>query len=215
ECFDISHTFGEATIASCVVYQDYAMQPSQYRRYNIKANTQGDDYLAMYEALTRRYQHNYTEEGQKIAPDLVLIDGGKGQISTALKVWDELKLNIPLVGVAKGPERKAGMEELIIPETNQVIHLNPDNPALHLIQTVRDEAHRFAITGHRNKRDKNRKKSKLDEIPLIGAKRKKALLIRFGGLREIENASIEELQKVEGISETIATKIYQYLHSSV
>ncbi|MCV2509289.1 MAG: helix-hairpin-helix domain-containing protein, partial [Neisseriaceae bacterium] len=137
------------------------------------------------------------------------------QISTALKVWDELKLNIPLVGVAKGPERKAGMEELIIPETNQVIHLNPDNPALHLIQTVRDEAHRFAITGHRNKRDKNRKKSKLDEIPLIGAKRKKALLIRFGGLREIENASIEELQKVEGISETIATKIYQYLHSSV
>ncbi|QRN41805.1 MAG: excinuclease ABC subunit UvrC [Neisseriaceae bacterium] len=213
ECFDISHTLGEATIASCVVYQDHAMQPSQYRRYNIKTDTQGDDYLAMYEVLIRHYQNDHSQNDKKVLPDLVLIDGGKGQISTALEVWDKLSLNIPLIGVAKGAERKAGMEELIIPEINRVIHLNPDNPALHLIQNIRDEAHRFAITGHRHKRDKNRQKSRLDKIPLIGSKRKKALLIRFGGLREIENASIEELTKVEGISKTIATKIYQYLHS--
>lgn len=208
ECFDISHTFGEATVGSCVVYENGAMQPSSYRRYNMRQVTCGDDYLAMEETLTRRYKNqpeNY--------PDLVLIDGGKGQISVALKVWQSLGLTIPIVGVAKGPTRKPGLEELIIPAEHKTIRLEESDPALLLIQTIRDEAHRFAITGHRKRRAHNRKKSELDAIPLIGAKRKKALLLRFGGLRGVKAASKEELAKVEGISSNIANKIYQHFHS--
>ncbi|MFH4353939.1 MAG: excinuclease ABC subunit UvrC [Neisseriaceae bacterium] len=211
ECFDVSHTSGEATVASCVVYENGNMQPSQYRRYNIKAKTHGDDYAALREALTRRYQGSTTTS---LLPELVIIDGGKGQINVALSVWDTLGLTIPLIGVAKGVERKPGMETLLMPMMqNRSLRLEPSDPALHLIQTIRDEAHRFAITGHRLRRAKNRRKSKLDEIPMIGAKRKKALLIRFGGLREIEGATIEELMKVEGISRAIATKIHEYFHS--
>ena len=208
ECFDISHTFGEATVGSCVVYENGAMQPSSYRRYNMRQVTCGDDYLAMEETLTRRYKNqpeNY--------PDLVLIDGGKGQISVALKVWQSLGLTIPIVGVAKGPTRKPGLEELIIPAEHKTIRLEESDPALLLIQTIRDEAHRFVITGHRKRRAHNRKKSELDAIPLIGAKRKKALLLRFGGLRGVKAASKEELAKVEGISSNIANKIYQHFHS--
>ncbi|RKW30593.1 MAG: excinuclease ABC subunit UvrC, partial [Kingella sp. (in: b-proteobacteria)] len=159
ECFDISHTQGEATLASCVVYDDYAMQPSQYRRYNITTAKAGDDYAAMREVLTRRYgkMQQARENGETVRfPDAVLIDGGKGQIRMATEVWAELGLHIPLVGIAKGVERKAGLEELILPFQNRQFRLPPNSPALHLLQTVRDESHRFAITGMRAKRDKAR-----------------------------------------------------------
>ena len=215
ECFDISHTQGEATIASCVVYDEQNIQPSQYRRYNITTAKPGDDYAAMREVLTRRYGKMQEAEANGEAvkwPDVVLIDGGKGQIGVAVSVWEELGLHIPLVGIAKGPERKAGMEELILPFTGEVFHLPPNSPALHLLQTVRDESHRFAITGHRKKRDKARVTSSLSEIPGIGSKRRQALLTRFGGLRGVIAASREDLEKVEGISKALAETIYDHLH---
>lgn len=215
ECFDISHTQGEATIASCVVYDEYAIQPSQYRRYTIKQAKAGDDYAAMREVLTRRYGKMSEAAGNGEAvrwPDVVLIDGGKGQIGVALAVWAELGLHIPLVGIAKGPERKAGLEELILPFSGQTLHLPPNSPALHLLQTVRDESHRFAITGHRNKRDKARVSSSLNDIPGIGSKRRQALLTRFGGLRGVVAASVDDLAQTEGISKALAEKIYNCLH---
>ncbi len=215
ECFDISHTQGEATIASCVVYDEYAIQPSQYRRYTIKQAKAGDDYAAMREVLTRRYgkMSEAASNGEAVRwPDVVLIDGGKGQIGVALSVWAELGLHIPLVGIAKGPERKAGLEELILPFSGQTLHLPPNSPALHLLQTVRDESHRFAITGHRNKRDKARVSSSLNDIPGIGSKRRQALLTRFGGLRGIVAASVDDLAQTEGISKALAEKIYNCLH---
>ena len=215
ECFDISHTQGEATIASCVVYDEQNIQPSQYRRYNITTAKPGDDYAAMREVLTRRYGKMQQAEANGEAvkwPDIVLIDGGKGQISMAVGVWEELGLHIPLVGIAKGPERKAGMEELILPFTGKIFRLPPNSPALHLLQTVRDESHRFAITGHRKKRDKARITSSLLEIPGVGGKRRQALLTRFGGLRGISAASIDDLAQVEGISVALAEKIYNHLH---
>ena len=207
ECFDISHTFGEATVASCVVYDDQGMQPAQYRRYNIKSTGIGDDYAAMREVLIRRY-HNQNLP----VPDLVLLDGGKGQITVARQVWHELALNIPLLGIAKGPERKVGKEELIR-DDGDIFSLEEHDPAFHLLQSIRDEAHRFAITGHRKKRDKQKRRSELDDVPLIGAKRKKALLLRFGGIREIKAASIEDIAQVQGISHSLATKIYHHLHT--
>lgn len=213
ECFDISHTFGEATVASCVVYDENAMQPSQYRRFNIQTAKKSDDYGAMKEALTRRYSK--LADGAEDAPprpDVVVIDGGKGQISTALAVWQDLGLDIPLIGVAKGPERKAGKEELILPQSHEVLHLAANNPALFLLQTVRDEAHRFAITGHRKKRAKARTRSQLDDIAGIGSKRKKALLTRFGSVRGIQAAALDELARTEGISHALAEKIYQNFH---
>lgn len=216
ECFDISHSHGEATVASCVVYDDYAMQPAQYRRYNIATAKAGDDYAAMREVLTRRYgkMQQAQANGESVRwPDAVLIDGGKGQISVALDVWGELGLNIPLIGIAKGPERKAGLEELILPFQNRSLQLPPNSPALHLLQTVRDESHRFAITGHRNKRDKARLTSSLSDIDGIGAKRKKALLTRFGGLRGVQAASVDDLAQTEGISRALAEKIYRHFHS--
>ena len=216
ECFDISHTQGEATVASCVVYDEHAIQPSQYRRYNITTAKAGDDYAAMREVLTRRYGKlaQAQANGESVRwPDAVLIDGGKGQIGMALEVWEELGLTIPLIGIAKGPERKAGLEELILPFQNRTLRLPDNSPALHLLQTVRDESHRFAITGHRKKRDKARITSSLNDIAGIGSKRKAALLTRFGGLRGVQAASIDDLAQTEGISHALAEKIYAALHT--
>jgi excinuclease ABC subunit C len=214
ECFDISHTMGEATQASCVVYDNLDMRSSQYRRYNITGITPGDDYAAMRQALTRRYQR-LAEGGYKeevALPDLILIDGGLGQLHIAMEVMHELGLNdLALVGVAKGEERKAGMEQLIYPD-GSARQLRSDDPALHLIQQIRDEAHRFAITGHRAKRGKARTASSLEEINGVGDKRRRSLLTHFGGLREIKLASVEQLCQVEGISKTLAEAIYQQLH---
>lgn len=213
ECFDISHTFGESTVASCVVYDQNAMQPRQYRIFNIQNAKASDDYAAMKEALTRRYSKLAAGENDAPPrPDVVVIDGGKGQIHTALEVWSDLGLDIPLIGVAKGPERKAGEEDLILPATGQVLHLGTLHPALHLLQTIRDEAHRFAITGHRKRRDIKRTQSQLDEIEGIGAKRKRELLTRFGSVRTIKAAAVEELARVPNISLALAEKIYQYFH---
>jgi excinuclease ABC subunit C len=211
ECFDISHTQGEATVASCVVYDQMGMRNSEYRRYNIHDITPGDDYAAMAQALYRRYEK--TTRGEGAVPDVILIDGGKGQLSTARKVMAELGLSdIYLIGVAKGPERKPGMEELIIEHGERSVHLGGDHPGLHLIQQVRDEAHRFAITGHRARRAKARVTSSLEQISGIGAKRRKQLLQRFGGLKGVLSASIEDIAQVEGISRTLAERIYKELH---
>ena len=210
ECFDISHTMGEATQASCVVYENLDMRSAQYRRYNISGITPGDDYAAMRQALTRRYEKLSAGEGSR--PDLILIDGGLGQLHIAMEVMAELGLSdMPLVGVAKGVERKVGMEQLIFPD-KEAIRLPSDNPALHLIQQVRDEAHRFAITGHRAKRGKARTVSSLSEISGVGDKRRRNLLTHFGGLREVQQASVEQLCEVEGISKALAEMIYQQLH---
>lgn len=209
ECFDISHTMGEATVASCVVYENLDMRSSQYRRYNISGITPGDDYAAMRQALTRRYQKIRTGEGAR--PDLVLIDGGLGQLHVAMEVMEELALDLALVGVAKGVERKPGMEQLIFPD-GTVRQLPADDPALHLIQQIRDEAHRFAVAGHRARRGKTRTASSLEEIAGVGDKRRRSLLTHFGGLREVALASVEQLCQVEGISKSLAQVIYQRLH---
>ena len=210
ECFDISHTMGEAAQASCVVYENLDMRTSQYRRYNISGITPGDDYAAMRQALTRRYQKLSAGEGAR--PDLILIDGGLGQLHIAMEVMHELGLNdLALVGVAKGEERKAGLEQLVFPD-GTAKQLRSDDPALHLIQQIRDEAHRFAITGHRAKRGKARTASSLEEISGVGDKRRRSLLTHFGGLREVAQASVEQLCQVEGISKALAEKIYQQLH---
>ena len=211
ECFDISHTMGEATVASCVVFDKGQMQNSEYRRYNITGITPGDDYAAMRDALTRRYKKVAAGEGK--LPDLVFIDGGKGQLGVAVEVMQEVGLpDILLVGIAKGEERKPGLEQMFFPNRDTPIGLKKDNPGLHLLQQIRDEAHRFAITGHRARRGKARMHSSLEDIDGIGAKRRKALLVRFGGLDGVKNASVDELSQVEGISQMLAEKIYQELH---
>ncbi len=211
ECFDISHTMGEATVASCVVFDKGAMQNSEYRRYNISGITPGDDYAAMRDALTRRYKKVAAGVGK--LPDVVFIDGGKGQLGIALEVMTDVGLpDILLVGIAKGEERKPGLEQMFIAGRAQPISLKKDNAGLHLLQQIRDEAHRFAITAHRARRGKARMHSSLEDIAGIGAKRRKSLLLRFGGLDGIKNASVDEIAKVEGISEMLAEKIYQELH---
>jgi excinuclease ABC subunit C len=211
ECFDISHTMGEATIGSCVVFDRGDMQNSEYRRYNVTGITPGDDYAAMRDVLTRRYKKVAAGEG--VRPDLIFIDGGKGQLSVAVEVMAEVGLSdILLVGIAKGEARKPGLETMIFSDTGEMLNLEKDNKGLHLLQQIRDEAHRFAITGHRAKRAKARMHSSLEDIEGIGAKRRKALLTRFGGLDAIKNASMDELSQVEGISPSLAEKIYGELH---
>jgi excinuclease ABC subunit C len=211
ECFDISHTMGEATVASCVVFDRGDMQNSEYRRFNITGITPGDDYAAMRDALTRRYKKVAAGEGKR--PDLVFIDGGKGQLGVAIEVMAEVGLeDILLIGIAKGEDRKPGLETMIFADTGEMLNLEKDNKGLHLLQQIRDEAHRFAITGHRAKRAKARLHSSLEDIEGIGAKRRKALLTRFGGLDGVKNASIDEIAGVEGISQQLAEKIYGELH---
>ncbi|WP_269531914.1 excinuclease ABC subunit UvrC [Chitinimonas sp. BJYL2] len=211
ECFDISHTMGEATVASCVVYDRLGMQPKEYRHYNITGITPGDDYAAMRQVLERRYSKIAAGEG--VAPDVILIDGGKGQIGVAVEVIEEVGLQgALLVGVAKGETRKPGLEQLVVPSRGETLQLPRDSVALHLIQTIRDEAHRFAITGHRARRAKARVSSSLEEIPGIGAKRRQKLLTRFGGLQGVRAASLDDLCQVEGINRALAEIIYNALH---
>ncbi|MFZ1908847.1 MAG: excinuclease ABC subunit UvrC [Burkholderiales bacterium] len=211
ECFDVSHTMGEAAVASCVVYDQHAMQKGEYRRYNIRDVTPGDDYAAMRQALARRYERVTAEAGK--IPDLILIDGGKGQVGAAKAALVELGLNdVSVVGVAKGPHRKPGLEELVLEAEGRSMSLAPQHPGLHLIQSIRDEAHRFAIVGHRARRGKSRTASSLNEIPGVGAKRRQRLLAHFGGLREVHAAAVDDLCKVDGISRSLAEQIYRHLH---
>ena len=211
ECFDISHTMGEATVASCVVFDTQGPANSEYRRYNITGIEPGDDYAAMAAALDKRYR-KLASAGEGARPDLIIIDGGKGQLGKATEVINELGLGIPLLGVAKGVTRKPGLETLIY----QDHELDPSGAeaALLLIQQIRDEAHRFAITGHRQRREKARNRSVLEDIPGIGSKRRSALLKFFGGRAGVGGASVDELKKVQGISLALAQQIYDHLHDA-
>ncbi len=212
ECFDISHSSGELTVASCVVFDTNGPLKSDYRRFNIEGITPGDDYAAMEQALTRRYTRLQNGEGK--LPDILLIDGGKGQLGKAISVLGELGVQgVQLIGVAKGTTRKAGFETLFDGDTGDEIVLPGDSPALHLIQHIRDESHRFAITGHKQRRDKKRKTSALEDIPGIGASRRRELLRHFGGLQEIQKASINDLARVSGISQKLAEEIYGFFHN--
>jgi excinuclease ABC subunit C len=216
ECFDISHTRGEAAVASCVVYDRGDMQSSEYRRFNVAPDAPGDDYAAMREALARRYRRvvagQAADSERWPMPDLVLIDGGKGQLHVAMEVFAELGLaEAALLGVAKGESRKPGLEQLIRPD-GSVLRLPATHPGLHLIQQVRDEAHRFAITGHRARRAKPRGRSALEDIAGVGPRRRQRLLAEFGGIKGLSNASVEDLMRVAGISRPLAERIYQSLH---
>jgi len=210
ECFDISHTQGSSTVASCVVFDEQGPCKREYRRFNLSGITPGDDYAAMDQAITRRYKR-LAQEGH--LPDVLIIDGGKGQVAVAKRVLAALELDgIVILGVAKGPTRKVGWERLILANQSQECILPADSPALHLLQHIRDEAHRFAIAAHRKKRQKASLDSSLESLSGIGPKRRQALLRRFGGLRELATASVEELTKVQGISEELAMRIYQHFH---
>lgn len=218
ECFDISHTSGEGTVASCVVFDEGGAVKADYRRFNIKSTDSGDDYAAMEEALDRRYTRlsKETVDGKAKLPDILLIDGGKGQLTQARKILEKHQLpGIELLGIAKGISRRAGQETLFLTTDSgyREIALAQQSPALHLLQQVRDEAHRFAITGHRQRRSNSRKKSTLEQIPGLGPKRRRELLRYFGGQQEINRASEAELAKVSGISKKLAENIYAYLHS--
>ena len=211
ECFDISHTMGEAATASCVIFDRLAMQTSEYRRFNVTPAQAGDDYAAMREALSRRCARIVS--GEYPAPDLLVIDGGKGQVGIAANVLEEQGLHqVPLIGIAKGPERKAGQEDIVFPDRDAVLNLPSDHPGLHLLQQIRDEAHRFAIQGHRARRAKARTTSTLQDIAGIGATRRKALLQHFGGVKGVQAASVEDIARVPGISRALAERIFAELH---
>jgi excinuclease ABC subunit C len=211
ECFDVSHTMGEAAVAACVIFDNLAMQTSEYRRFNVTPAQGGDDYAAMREALSRRCARIVA--GEYPAPDLLVIDGGRGQVAVAAEVLAEQGLHqTPLIGIAKGPERKPGLEDIVFPGREAVLNLPPDHPGLHLLQQIRDEAHRFAIQGHRARRARKRNTSPLQEIDGIGSKRRQALLAHFGGLKGMQSASVEDLARVPGISHALAERIYAQLH---
>ncbi|MDY6979798.1 MAG: excinuclease ABC subunit UvrC [Pseudomonadota bacterium] len=211
ECFDISHTMGESTVASCVVFDINGPLKSDYRRFNIEGITPGDDYAAMEQALTRRYKR--LREGEGKLPDILFIDGGKGQVEIARGVLEELQIpDVRLMGIAKGPGRKPGLETLYLSDGGEETILPADSKALHLIQQIRDEAHRFAITGHRQRRQKTRNTSTLEQIPGLGPRRRQQLLHRFGGLQEIARAGVEDLAAVNGISRKLAQQIYDTFH---
>jgi excinuclease ABC subunit C len=212
ECYDISHSSGEATVASCVVFGPEGPIKADYRRYNIEGVTAGDDYAAMHQALTRRFSRLKAGEGK--LPDILLVDGGKGQLNMARDVLNELAVpDLILLGVAKGTTRKAGFETLYLNDAANEFTLPGDSPALHLIQQIRDEAHRFAITGHRARRGKTRRTSTLEGVAGVGPTRRRDLLKHFGGLQELSRASIEEIAKAPGISKKLAESIYANLHS--
>jgi excinuclease ABC subunit C len=210
ECFDISHTMGEATVASCVVFGPEGAVRGQYRRFNIAGITPGDDFAAMHQALERRFRRAVEEDG--VLPDLLLIDGGAGQVAQANAVLGDLGVaGVTVVGVAKGEERRAGHEALLLPDGRE-LRPGADSPALQLVQQVRDEAHRFAITGHRGRRQKARVTSRLEDIPGIGPRRRANLLRHFGGLGGLKAAGVEEISRVEGVNAALAARIYAALH---
>ncbi|RPE81765.1 excinuclease ABC subunit UvrC [Vulcaniibacterium tengchongense] len=210
ECFDISHTLGEATVASCVVFDAEGPVRGQYRRFNIAGVAPGDDYAAMHQAIQRRFRRAVDENG--VLPDVLLIDGGAGQVAQARAVLDELGVRgVALVGVAKGPARRPGDEELLLPD-GRCVRPGAESPALQLVQQVRDEAHRFAITGHRGRRQKARNSSRLEDIPGIGPRRRANLLRHFGGLGGLKAAGVEEIARVDGINDALAERIYATLH---
>jgi excinuclease ABC subunit C len=202
---------GERAVASCVIFDRHAMQSSEYRRFNVTPPQGGDDYAALREALTRRCARIVA--GEYPTPDVLVIDGGKGQVNVAAEVLAEQGLHMtPLIGIAKGPERKAGEEEIVFADRDAVLKLPPDHPGLHLLQQIRDEAHRFAIQGHRARRGKARTTSTLQDIAGIGTTRRRALLAHFGGLRGVQAASVDDLARVPGISRALAERIYGMLH---
>ncbi|MDP3589479.1 MAG: excinuclease ABC subunit UvrC [Methylobacter sp.] len=211
ECFDISHTQGDQTVASCVVFDREGPVKSAYRRFNIEGITGGDDYAAIHQAVFRRFKR--LKQGEHIAPDILLIDGGKGQVHEAQKALAELDINnVMIVGVSKGPDRKPGMEKLILVDQDQPIDIKPGAGGLLLIQHIRDEAHRFAITGHRQRRGKAKKQSAMEAIPGLGPKRRQILLKQFGGLQGISQAGVDALCSVGGISRQLAQRIYELFH---
>ncbi len=211
ECFDVSHTSGHKTVASCVVFDVNGPVKSRYRRYNLAGFEPGDDYAAMREVLSRRYRKLQKEEGH--LPDLILVDGGKGQLGVAIEVLSDCGLSdVPLMGVAKGPSRRAGYEEWVLPVAPHSLRPGPESAASHLIQQIRDEAHRFAITGHRGRRQKAAVHSVLEDIPGVGASRRRALLTHFGGLQGVRKAGVDELSGIPGINKQLAGRIFKALH---
>lgn len=211
ECFDVSHTSGEATVASCVVFNTAGALKSDYRRFNLSPAAAGDDYAAMAEALQRRYKR--VKKGEVPMPDVLFVDGGKGQLAEAMTILDELELGwLTVVAVAKGRSRRPGAERLFRPGSDKTLELPPDSPALLLIQQIRDEAHRFAITGHRQRRAKARKTSRLEQIPGLGPKKRRELLRQFGGLQGVMGAGVDDLVQVRGIGRSLAETIYNDLH---